>query len=315
MIHIFYGTEEYLIKEKIAKIKEQEKIDDVSINSYNLEETIMENILEDATTVSLFSDKKMIVVENAYIFTGTVNKKLPEQNVKILEDYIKHDNINTILLFSVLKEKLDERKKIVKLLREKKQITECNKPSNLNKFIQNEFGPYEIGFKEIAILIDRVGENLALLHQEIEKIKIYKNDNMKINKEDIINLTSKTIDTDIFNLIENIVDGNMGPALESYKEMIRLGEEPIKIIVMLANQFRLIYQIRNLYKKGYTEKDISAMLEVHPYRIKISLTKANKFQDEELLKYLEKLSELDIDIKTGKIDKEFGLELFILKAF
>ena len=38
------------------------------------------------------------------------------------------------------------------------------------------------------------------------------------------------------------------------------GEEPIKIIIVLANKFRLIYQSKNLYKKGYTEKDISNML-------------------------------------------------------
>ena len=94
--------------------------------------------------------------------------------------------------------------------------------------------------------------------------------------------------------------------------MIILGEEPIKIIIMLANQFRLIYQTRNLYKKGYSEKDISNLLGIHPYRIKLAINKGNQFQDETLLIYLKRLSDLDMDIKNGKIEKELGLELFIL---
>ena len=312
MTYVFYGTEEFLIKKELNKIKEKYNIDDINISSYDLENSKLEDIIDDASTISLFSDNKLIICDNAYVFTGTTNKKLPEQNVKILEDYLTNDNSDTILIFIVNKDKLDERKKVVKLLKEKKQIKEFNKINNIDEFIIKEFEPYKISRKEINLLRNRVGENLNLLHQEINKIKLYKDDVLEIYSDDIINLTTKNIDTDIFNLIENIVMKNKVAAIESYKEMLRLGEEPIKIIVMLANQFRLIYQSRNLYKKGYSEKDISSMLNIHPYRIKLALNKGSKFQDDILILYLEKLANLDINIKSGKIDKDLGLELFIL---
>lgn len=312
MTYVFYGTEEFLIKKELNKIKERYNIDDISISSYDLENSKLEDVVDDASTISLFSNNKMIVCDNAYVFTGTTNKKLPEQNIKVLEDYLNNDNSDTILIFVVNKDKLDERKKVVKLLKEKKQIKEFNKISNVDEFIIKEFEPYKISRKEINLLRNRVGENLNLLYQEINKIKLYKDDVLEIYENDIIDLTTKNIDTDIFNLIENIVMKNKVAAIESYKEMLRLGEEPIKIIVMLANQFRLIYQSRNLYKKGYSEKDISSMLNVHPYRIKLALNKGSKFQDDVLILYLEKLANLDINIKSGKIDKDLGLELFIL---
>lgn len=312
MTYVFYGTEEFLIKQEILKMKEKYGIDDISINAYDLENSSIERIIDDASTVSLFSNNKMILCDNAYIFTGTTNKKLPEQNNKALEEYLEHENPDTILIFTVLKDKLDERKKIVKLLKQKKQIKEFTKIVNLDEFIKKEFESYEIGKKEISLLIDRVGDNLNILHQEIQKIKLYKDKNLIVTENDIIELTHKNVDTDIFNLIENIVKKNKDTALESYKEMLQLGEEPIKIIIMLANQFRLIYQTRNLYKKGYSEKDISSLLGIHPYRIKLAITKGNQFSDETLLSYLIRLSELDINIKNGKIDKELGLELFIL---
>jgi len=314
MTYVFYGTEEFLIKQEINKLKEKEHIDDININTYDLENSSLEQIIEDASTISLFSKNKMILCENAYIFTGTTNKKLPEQNIKVLEKYLEHENPDTILIFTIMKDKLDERKKITKFLKQKKQIKEFNKLENVSEFVKNKFIPYKIEKKDINLLINRVGENLSLLYQEIEKIKLYKGDNLNINETDILELTHKNIDTDIFNLIENIIKKNKTEALESYKEMLLLGEEPIKIIIMLANQFRLIYQARNLYKKGYSEKDISSLLNIHPYRIKLALIKGKEFQDQLLLSYLEKLSELDIKIKTGVIDKELGLELFILNV-
>lgn len=312
MTYVFYGTEEFLIKQEINKIKTKEQIDNININTYDLENSTLEQIIEDASTISLFSENKMIICENAYIFTGTTNKKLPEQNIKVLEEYLEHENPDTILIFSILKDKLDERKKITKTLKQKKQIKEFNKLDRIDDFVKNKFEPYKIDKKDITLLINRVGENLSLLYQEIEKIKLYKDEDLNITADDIINLTHKNVDTDIFNLIDNIIKKNKTEALESYKEMIRLGEEPIKIIIMLANQFRLIYQSRNLYKKGYSEKDIASLLNVHPYRIKLAITKGNNFHDNLLLTYIEKLSDLDIKIKTGHIDKELGLELFIL---
>ena len=312
MTYVFYGMEEYLIEQEIIKLKRKYAIDDISLSTYDLENSSIEEIIDDASTVSLFSNHKMILCDNAYIFTGTTNKKLPEQNNKVLEEYLEHENPDTILIFTIIKEKLDERKKIVKFLKQKKQVKEFNKLEHVDDFIKKEFEPYQVGKKEIALLLNRVGENLSMLHQEIEKIKLYKDKDLVVTECDIVELTHKNVDTDIFNLIENIVRKNKNSALESYREMLQLGEEPIKIVIMLANQFRLIYQARSLYKKGYSEKDISGLLGIHPYRIKLAITKGSQFCDEDLLSYLLRLSELDINIKNVIINKELGLELFIL---
>ena len=81
---------------------------------------------------------------------------------------------------------------------------------------------------------------------------------------------------------------------------------------MLANQFRIIYQAKEMYKKGYTESDIAQNLGIHPYRIKLALNKAREYSSSSLLSYLSKLADLDIGIKTGNINKEISLELFII---
>ncbi len=123
MVYIYYGLNTFLIDKQIAELKK--KVDSLSYEKYDLENSNLTDILMHADEVSLFSNIRMLVVENAYIFTSTTNKKLPEQNIDALEAYFKNPNLNTILVFKVEKEKVDERKKIVKLAKEKGYLQEC----------------------------------------------------------------------------------------------------------------------------------------------------------------------------------------------
>lgn len=313
MLYLFYGLKEYLIEKEIKKIIDDNKIDKININRYDLEGTLLNEIIEDALTFSLFAEKKLIIIDNSYIFTGTTNKKLVEQNLDILEKYLENYNPNTILIFVVSKEKIDNRKKITSKIKKVGTVKEFNEITNIHKYISEMFDNYQISDSDINLFYDRVGDNLLLIEQEIAKIKTYKGNDFNITTNDIINLTNKNVNIDIFKLIENIIIGKKEDAIESYNEMLKIGEEPIKIIIMLANQIRIMYQAKVLSKKGYSEKNIADILEIHPYRVKLALSKSYKYTSDILLQNLLELAKMDINIKKGVIDKNIALEMFILK--
>lgn len=312
MNYLFYGLETFLIEKEIKKLIEQNKVDSYGISKYDLENDLLDDILEDASMISLFDTKKIILVEDAYIFTRKVIKNPLNHNLDKLDAYLKNPNPNTILIFQIEYEKIDSVKKITKAIKKVGTVKEFNKTENINGIVRQLCGDYQIAPSDCNFLIDRVGKNLLVLEQEINKIKMYKGEDKTITKEDILALTHKNIDIDIFVLIEAIVSKNKEKAMEIYYEMMKRNEEPIKIIVMLANQFRIIYQAKELYKKGYTGDNISSKLGIHPYRIKLALNSGRKYSSELLLSCLEKLADLDMNIKSGKIDKSMGLELFML---
>lgn len=313
MIYLLYGKESLLIDKKINEILKKENINSFSINRYDLENDTLSVILDDASIVSMFGEKKAIVVFNSFIFTGTTKKGTVEQNTDLLLSYLDHPNPDTVLIFAITAEKLDERKKITKRIQKEGRIIELNVSKNLNGIVNDMFGEYKIAPSDVQLFIDRVGDNLRILEQECEKIKTYKNEDYIITKNDILNLTTKNIDIDIFKLIENIVLKRKKEALESYHEMLKRNEEPIKIIIMLANQFRIMYQAKELSKKGYTANDIASILEIHPYRLKLALDKSKNFSSSLLLHYLDQLANLDYQSKSGLVEKEIALELFILE--
>ena len=310
MVYLLYGLEKFLIDKEIKDIMKKNNIDSININCYDLNVETIETIIDDCMTISLFSDKKGIIVYNSNIFTAKKNNI--EQNIGVLEQYLNNINPNTILIFTSYEDKIDERKKIVKSFKNIINIKKFSNDTNINNIVKDMFKDYQINNSTINLLIDRVGKNLTILSQEVDKIITYKNEDKNISDSDIIMLTNKNFDIDIFALIEAIITKDKSKALNIYYEMLKYNEEPIKIIVMLANQFRIIYQAKEMYKKGYTESDIAQNLGIHPYRIKLALNKAREYSSSSLVSYLSKLSDLDIGIKTGNINKEIGLELFII---
>lgn len=310
MVYLLYGTVDYLINKTIDKIINDNKIDEFNINKYDLSNTFLADITNDASSMSLFSDKKLIIVNNAYIFTSS-SKKYLEQDLKCLENYLNNINTNTILIFVVNEAKIDERKKIVKLIDKIGEINEYNTINNI-AIIKDLLDDYQMTDEDIKYLLERVGDNSTLLNTEIEKIKIYKNSTKKITKQDINLLTAKSLEVNNFKLIDAIINRDKENALKLYQERIIINEEPIAIIVALANQIRIMYQVKQLYLDGYTENNIASILKIHPYRVKLANQNAKKYDADTLLTYLKKLADLDINIKTGQIDKTLGLELFII---
>lgn len=305
MIYLLYGTKDYLIKNEIQNISKP--FDELNISKLDFADCGLNTFLDECQTISMFSDKKLVIAENATMFTSGGTK-----DIDALEQYLNSPNPSTTVVFAVYAEKLDERKKIVKLVKKIAKVMEFNNEKDIRKYIKNELCNYQISEENINLLIDRVGENELLIQNEINKLKLYKGNSI-ITNEDIIKITHKNINIDTFKLIDHIVNKKNDKAMEMYSEMINQNEEPIKIIVMLANQFRIMYQVKELVKIGYSEKEIATKLKLHPYRVKLANQNSRKFKSDTLIKYLKKLSDIDYNIKSGKIDKYLALELFILK--
>ena len=310
MVYILYGTINFLIEKAVENILIEHKIEDLNVNKYNLSNDLLTNIINDASSMSLFSDKKAIIVNNAYIFTGS-SKKNEEQNIDELEKYLNSINEDTILIFIVNNEKLDERKKITKLIKKNGVVKEFNSADTVS-IVKKIFDNYSISLDNIKYLINRVGDNITLLSNEIEKIKLYKDEDLNITKDDITELTSKSLEVNNFKLIDAIISKNKSEAISLYNERLKLNEEPIAILVALANQIRIMYQVKQLYLNGYTENNIASILGIHPYRVKLASQNSRKYDSDILLNNIKSLAELDINIKTGQLDKTLGLELFIL---
>ena len=306
--YLIYGNDYGLIKREIDKI-----ISGTSdVVKYDLLVSNVSDVIEEASCMSLFGDKKVVIGENALFLTGA-NTSV-NHDIDYLTSYVNAENHDNIVILTVVQDKLDERKKIVKLL--KKNITVIHKETidekDLPKFVIKEFlnNGYKIDYKTASYFVDYVGKNVDILLSEINKMIVYKDTDKEIFIEDIINISSKGFNDNVFDLSDAIMKKDFKKIFSCYNDLMILKEEPIKIIALLASQFTLVYQSKLLSKEGFMSKDIASTLKVHPYRVKLALE--TNYPDFELKDILKKLHNLDYEIKTGKVDKIVGLENFLL---
>ena len=208
----------------------------------------------------------------------------------------------------------DERKKVVKMLRKEAQFYEIN-PLNYYKVSDTARQAVKkrnctIDDDALELLLSRKGTNLMDIASEVEKLCLY---TQHIDIHCVEELVSRPLDENVFDLTTAILSKDKQKMMSIYKDLMTINEEPVKLIVLVANSMRLIYQVKLLDRKGYTDQEIAKMLAVNPFRLKYVRKEGQFFQIDELLRCLNELSLLDVKIKTGQIDKKLGLELFMLR--
>lgn len=308
MEYIIKSNSYRLLKTQLDKLTKD--IDKENISYFDLNIDDIKTILEEANYVSLFNDKKAIIVYNSFIF-GT--KYEYKNELEILENYLNNPNDNTTLIF--LTDNIKKTKKCVKLINNKGNLLELNMPEkdNLKKEIIKYLKEknYKIDNNALELLINRLDNNYDYILNELDKVLIMKKDYL-INISDIKEYTINIENIDIFKCVDLVIKKDIEKCLEELNIIIENNIEPAIILSNIATQYRLIYSTKNLIKQGLTEKNIADELSVHPYRIKLAYDNSYKYSNEELKEKLLYIGELDRKIKVGELDKYNALKIFII---
>ncbi|MGC9616027.1 DNA polymerase III subunit delta [Staphylococcus pasteuri] len=318
-IIMLYGEVPDLVEKKssemINKYLQSEK-DDFNYVKYNLYETEITPIIEEALTMPFFSDKKAILVQNAYVFTGEkVTKELNQNTDQLLEFIEKYDGEN-LIVFEVFQNKLDERKKLTKTLKKNGQLKKVEQMSEeeIKKWIQSKLNDNFKDIKQDALnnMIELTGINFNIISQELDKLMLFLGDRPTINKDDVNQIINRSLEQNVFLLTEYIQKRQKNKAIQLVKDLINMKEEPIKLLALITSNYRLYYQCKILSQKGYSGQQIAKTVNVHPYRVKLALGQVRHYQLEDLLNIINSCAETDYKLKSSYMDKQLILELFIL---
>lgn len=310
MNYILYGENENELEKFIEKTMTESNIENKVI--YNYKECQIEDVIEECSYLDLFGSKKMVILNECEFLTA---KSTLES--KLLESYIENPNLSTTLIFKIITDKLDERKKLVKYLKTKVKTIEF-KPLSENSIITYikeyfEKKEFKIDLDTVREIEQRLKSNTKVIDKELEKLYLYKINEKTISKEDVKKVITKYNDNNIFDLVNAVVKNDKNKIFTLYKNLIENKEEPAVIISLLAGQFRLMYQVNILAETGMDSRTIASKLKEHPYRVTLAIKASNDIEEETMLKILENLSDVDKNIKLGILEKTKALETFFLE--
>ncbi len=309
MINVLYGIQNDLIENYIDNFIKKNKINNIIKYDYN--DIDIETVIEEVSYLDLFGDKKLIILYNSKFLTS-------EETLdnKYFEDYLNSQNQSNYLFLITNNENLDERKKIVKLLRKKYEVKEFNKFSEYDayKYVSELFkqDDYKIEEKAIKEIVSRLSSNIGMIKNEVDKLKLYKINDKSITLDDVLKVTSTLPEDNVFKLVDALISNNKEEIFKLYDDFKLIGIDEIALIALIASQFRFMYQVKVLLNDGKNKNEIISLLKSHPYKTEITIKKVSSFNEERLLEILYNLSLIDVSIKTGELDKGYALENFFL---
>lgn len=294
-----------LIDKKIEELIKENKFNDASITTYDMEEDSITSLIEDADTISFLTPNKVIIGKNLS------NNNLDDKSLKILSKYLDNPNSSVLLIFVTTS--IDTRKKAIKEVINKLSLV--NISTDTKNIIKDILKDYDVEYRVNNLLEEYYNEDLERLISETKKLALAFIDTKKITYKDAVSLLVKPLnkqDNLSFDLVREIALKNKKKAVNIYNELLSYNIESYSLIGLLESQYRLLYQVKVLNKSHISYNDIASILEVHPFRVKKTLELIRYYTLKEIRKLIKNLADIDFKIKSGVYENNIIIDLLIL---
>ena len=312
MNYILYGEQYPMIKKRLKKVLNETlgEVDDFNVVKYDFKPELIDEIIDEASMLPLGYDSKAVVIDNATFLEPKGNKEINEKINELLSN--SSDSIS--LIFILRNENLDDKNQNVQFIKNNGQIFQF---LNLTKdewpkYVAKYFKEKNVTIDQNAIeeLVLRVDGDLTRFVNEAEKLFLYKD---HLTLTDITLMVNKPLEDDAFQITNALYRGDNAAALSIFRDITLLGSKATDgLIPMLGSQFRFASQVVFLESRGLDYKDIAKQLNANEWRVKIALRNCRHLSKRQIAHALDDLYYLDYQIKSGQINRFYGLELFLI---
>lgn len=320
-VFLLYGEEKYLKNIYVNRIKKcfGELIN--GVNCITLDDVSITNLIQEVSTPCFGYENKLIIVNNSKLFK--INRKKSSEfdednetedspssnsNETDIIDFLEKITIeNTTIIFNEID--VAKNKKIYKLIdkigfvKEFKQL----KDKEIIPYVIELCSKYEVKIsKEVATYFVTIcNNNMEDIINELRKLIEYVGKGNEIKKTYIDVITTKSLDSVIFDLTDNLGKRNISLCINTLDELIMQKEPLQKIYIMIYRHYKNLYLIK--YALENNIDNVNEELKLHPFVFMKSKDQVKNYTLEELRKIYSMLMKIDIDNKSGNIDLYTGI--------
>ena len=322
MIYLIYGNQGPTIKSQIRKISEAflngERPDELNFIKLDGHNFLVQDAVDECKYVALGYDKKVVSLENCYFLLKPKprNKIEADQDYDVLLKYINNESQDpdACFILAVASSSIDEKNQIFKALKEKAKIVQIVDPDEKgwNEYVKAYLQRHNIIIDKDAVqeLADRTNGDVGLFQNSVQILTLYTD---HIRYKDVTLMVAKPLEDNAFLIFNLLLDNKNAEAVELFRDLKVKNIEPVTLIGQLANQFRLLNQVMYLCKKRLSKEEIASELNIKPGRVYILSRSISIISESTIRKTLDELYQLDLDIKSGLVDRHYAFEMFLLK--
>lgn len=308
-LYLIIGEDNELVNFYLTSILENTLFNEEEKIEYDMTVSSISDILDEASMISLFSSKKIIIGREFD------TKKMNDNDLDYLKKYI--DNINKDVYIVLIAKKIDARSKEYKIFKDSFKVIETDKNNDSDKDILKYIDSYILdkGYRidryNLEYLLSKLGNNIDNIKIELDKIFLYLDNDKEINREVIDLLISDNIDNIIYEFTNAVLDKDYDTVMKMYSEfkIENIGYD--YLLVSLDNVFRQALIIKMLYNQGSSNSDIAKVIGKKEFYVKKMLERLYNYKEDELARMIDRLAIIDRDYKSGKSNIDM-LELFLI---
>ena len=321
MIYLISGKQNIRLKSQMKSIVKKSigEIDALNFVKHDASLTVVQEIVDDANYLPLGYEHKAVIVDNPYFLVKEKgrNKIESDQNYQELIDYVNHpdESCDLIFLVNTSESEIDKKNEIYQAIEKNGQVIVLDEPKESQWFevvahyFKEKWPDTVIDNDAVSELARRTEGDYASLFNNGSKLALYTN---HIRYEDVTLMVTRPLEENAFLLFNYLLDDKNIEAVNLYRDLKNTNTRPETLIPMIANQFRLLNRVSYLSKKRYETDAIASELAINPIRAKILRKNSMTISQKRINQTLEDLYQLDLQIKSGLLDRNYSFELFLI---
>ena len=312
-LYFFWGDEQFLMEHKIKSIKSRlvdKDFEDFNFARLDGKKTSAADIRREVMAVPAMAEKRMVVVRGSGIFGNAKGKDFKEV-CGLLED------IPDYLCIVFAEPDFDKKKeKNLDIFKKHGQIVKFDplSPVQLERWLEKLFEEKckSVLSRDLQTMIGLCGQSMATLFNEYQKLLSFVGERTKITDEDIKAVVSKSTETRIFELIDNIALGRPKGVFDELSAMRAAGENPSTVMSLIISRLSELLMVKQLNTDKLSRDKIAAYFEPRKPDFVVGklLDQSKGFSEEYLIKMTLKGPEYTASVRSGLLDKWIAVEMY-----
>jgi DNA polymerase-3 subunit delta len=306
--YLFFGEETYLkqqYKGNLVKALNPDG-DTMNFSRYEGKGIDIRALIDLCETMPFFAERRVVLLED----TGFFKNKCDE-----LADYMKE--IPDYLCMIFVESEVDKRSRMYKAVKNCGRIVEFARQDEktLMRWAAGLLGKEgkKITQRDMELLLTKTGTDMGNLRMELEKLITYTGDRDVVTGEDIETVCTTQTTNKIFDMVRAVTEKNQKRALELYYDLLTLKEPPMRILFLLARQFRQLLLTKKMTEEGASQMEISSRLGVPTFAVRNIASCARSYTVAELEQAVADFVDAEEAVKTGRLEDVLSVELLIVK--
>ncbi|MBQ5950840.1 MAG: DNA polymerase III subunit delta [Lachnospiraceae bacterium] len=306
-VYLLFGDEPFLIRSfkwqlKAAAVGE----DTMNLQVFSGKKIDPQDVIAAADTMPMFADRRFVLVENSGWF---------KKEGKAVADYLPEMPETTMLVFA--ETDVDKRSALYKQVANLGYAAELRKqtPATLETWAAGILAKSgkKITREAASDFVDRVGDDMFRLRNELDKLISYLGDREVVTREDLDAVCVPQVTGRVFDMVGAISRRDRRMAMELYAELLSLREPPMRIISLIGRQYQQLLICMDEAGRTADPNQIAKVLGVKPFVVQKLRQVGRGYSRADLENALDACVRAETSIKNGNMRDRTAAELLILE--